>query len=244
MLTRTKTYPPFKYQICGPKNKNYIMITGFDDSIKHLVIPSYINGAPVKMLGYASFARKNIESVEMPDTLTKIGPQAFAGCCNLKEISFPDSVKEIGYDVCCACKNLEKVKWSQSTINIYSSAFQFCNNLKSITNIDSVERIMKNAFNKTGFTSFRIPPKLKVLSYFAFGGCDNLRVVKMNHLPEIHENVFLNSEKVQIDCGGNEFVKKWAQINNIPITENKLNAFLSDINEKSEINERGCDEVC
>ena len=233
-MTKTKKYLSFKYQICGPKDRNYIKIVGFDNSTKHPVIPSHIEGFPVRTLGFALFAHRDIESVQMPDTLTKISPQAFAGCDSLKEISFPDSLKEIGYEVCCSCKHLEKVKWSKSAPIIYSSAFHFCNELKDITDIDSVEQISKNAFCKTGFTSFKIPPKLKRILYFAFSDCHNLKVFKMTHLPEMYPDVFWNSENVQIKCGGNESVKEWAKTEHMPIVESKLDEFLADIDIKKE----------
>lgn len=64
-----------------------------------------------------------MESIDIPNSVTKIGSGAFYGCSSLESIDIPNSVTEIGYGAfsgCCAlkniiirCKNIENVAVAQ-----------------------------------------------------------------------------------------------------------------------------------
>ena len=47
-----------------------------------------------------------LSTVELPNTLRRIGPEAFRGCTSLKEIFIPDSVTDIGAAAFAGCDNL------------------------------------------------------------------------------------------------------------------------------------------
>lgn len=49
-----------------------------------------------EMIGYGAFAECLLEKVLMPETLKKIGNEAFYAASSLQEIHFPDSLEEIG----------------------------------------------------------------------------------------------------------------------------------------------------
>ena len=63
-----------------------IEITGFDNSISDVVIPSEIEGLPVTAISVGAFYLSAITSIEIPNTVTSIGEMAFLGCTSLKSV--------------------------------------------------------------------------------------------------------------------------------------------------------------
>lgn len=51
-------------------------------------IPSEINGTPVTTIGNAAFRDSSVTSVTIPDSVTEIGSNAFAGCTNLTSVNY------------------------------------------------------------------------------------------------------------------------------------------------------------
>jgi hypothetical protein len=56
-----------------------------------------------------------LTSVSIPDSVTKIGDRAFAGCTSLTSISIPDSVTSIGDSAFDGCTSLTSVSLSRKT---------------------------------------------------------------------------------------------------------------------------------
>lgn len=66
--------------------------TGYDSTVK---IPAEINDKEIKNIGdYAFAACINLETIELPNTITEILPNAFYRCDSLKEIIFKGTKNE------------------------------------------------------------------------------------------------------------------------------------------------------
>lgn len=61
-------------------------ITKYNGTDTVVVIPSKINGVTVTTIGTDAFLGLNITSVTIPDSVTEIGANAFAGCTNLTSV--------------------------------------------------------------------------------------------------------------------------------------------------------------
>ena len=74
----------------------YVTITGYDNACSNNpIIPSYIGGLPVRVIGAASYRFDHLTSVRIPDGVTSIGNDAFYEC-NLKRVKLPNSVTSLG----------------------------------------------------------------------------------------------------------------------------------------------------
>ena len=71
-------------------------------------------------------------SVTIPDSVTWIGPDAFAGCTSLKSITIPESVTEIKNSVFERCISLESITLPKSITEIHAYAFNECSALSTI----------------------------------------------------------------------------------------------------------------
>ncbi len=125
------SYGFFDYTV---NDDNTVTITKYTGTETDVIIPSSISGKPVVEIGeYSMNYLYTMQTLEIPDTVTKISNSAFEGCSALTEINLPDSVRII--ETC---------------------AFADCNLVTSVTIPASVEEIGKNAFNISGLTVFYV----------------------------------------------------------------------------------------
>jgi hypothetical protein len=70
--------------------------------------------------------------VNIPDSVTTIGNEAFYGCNSLASITIPDSVTSIGERAFYLCDGLTSVTISDSVTSIGNYAFGYCSSLTSV----------------------------------------------------------------------------------------------------------------
>lgn len=70
--------------------------------------------------------RGNGGSLELPDTVKRIAPEAFVGNDEISSVYLPDSVIEVGEDAFCGCKNLKTVTGGKNVQIIRDRAFKDC----------------------------------------------------------------------------------------------------------------------
>ncbi|MBQ3248698.1 MAG: leucine-rich repeat domain-containing protein [Alistipes sp.] len=94
--------------IISPKPLTEISLTlfsGEDDSLESIIIPDGITKIGFYAFDYCS----SLESVTIPDSVTSIGSGAFYSCDSLKSVTIPDSVTTIGYRAFYCCSSLTSV---------------------------------------------------------------------------------------------------------------------------------------
>ena len=113
---------------------------------KHTVEYAMKDKTKVVDTQFFGFDILGIESVEIPDSVTSIGYEAFAGCIGLTSITIPDSVTSIGQYAFKDCTGLTAFKLPIDITSIGYGAFYGCSGLTSITIPDSVTSIGPYAF--------------------------------------------------------------------------------------------------
>ena len=96
---------------------------------------------------YGTFSRTNINHIDIPNSVTKIGSYAFYNCSNLKYISVGNSVASIGSNAFSNCSNLKSISIGNSVNSIGSNAFSKCTG----------ELIINNALVETDYYSSSYP---------------------------------------------------------------------------------------
>lgn len=121
-----------------------------------------------------------IKSVVIPDTVTKIGDNAFNCCYGLESVSIPDSVKRIGTSAFADCNHLKSVKLGKGLRTVSFSAFKRCEQLSNIAFSDSVTKISDEAFSYcTALKSVKLPASVKAVGEKAFSNCYALAAVAL-----------------------------------------------------------------
>ena len=84
-------------------------------------------------IGENAFYYSAIFSIEIPETITNIGEDAFHGCTGLVSISIPNSIKSIGDVAFSFCSLLKTIVLPESVTDIGKALFRHCSRLESIT---------------------------------------------------------------------------------------------------------------
>ena len=114
---------------------------------------------PVRIRSYA-FTYCDVESVILPDSISRIESHAFYGCRKLKDITFGNSLNYIGNSAFEDCINLKRVALPQSVRTIDSNAFLRAG-LEEITLNQGLKKILTGAFYGTNIKKLEIPGSVK-----------------------------------------------------------------------------------
>ncbi len=148
--------------------------------------------------GVFSDVAETLESLILPDTLTRIGNNAFSGCTNLKHIRIPDSVKQIGAYAFSGCDNLnyqidKGVKYISSVTNQYYALIDAKNFVGGEYEIkDSCKIVLPYAFSSCiSLTNLVISDSVINLGERAFNQCTSLKnVIIGSGVRSVEESVF------------------------------------------------------
>ena len=103
---------------------------------------------------YSFFSCKNLQSINIPNSVTHIGNYAFFECKALQSIDIPNSLTHIGDWAFSECIALQSIDIPNSVTHIGDRVFAHCSNLTSIhiriTDIDSC-CVKENAFDDIDF---------------------------------------------------------------------------------------------
>lgn len=169
---------------------NYITIKGFADGVTvpaNIVIPRYIDGLPVGLIGNAAFFDNennyNIVSVHIPYTVVYLGYGAFGFSSSLESASFDMNIalNYFGYSMFVNCTSLINIQLPNLT-TISDYAFKDCTALTQITIPDSIETIGVQAFmGCTNLIDVIISgnSNLNIISAEAFSSCGKLENINL-----------------------------------------------------------------
>ena len=144
---------------------------------------------------------KNLEEVQLLDTMTRIGFNAFQNCVSLHEIGIPNSVTEIASSAFDSCTSLTSVKIPDSVVSIGVSAFEGCTSLSNVVLSNSITEIPNDMFCNCGaLTSVTLSEKLERIGARSFENCTSLTTIS---LPEtvsyINSDAFIGSGLTEIE---------------------------------------------
>lgn len=193
-------------------------ITSYIADEEDVVVPRTVQGIEVKSIGYGAFAKKQMKSVIIPDSVEMIDDAAFSDCANL------DYVRANGVGVTGSsfmnCSNLQTIECDSLKV-IGQRAFQNCDSLKffDFSNIQSIgheafssasgfysivsdklTQVDTGAFKNTKIVVFDAPNVTSLGSY-AFQNCTSLKTAKIPGVTTIQEYAFYgDSELTKIEA--------------------------------------------
>lgn len=145
----------------------------------------------VVSIGTSAFSGTGIETFIVPETVKKLGCDAFSYCEELKYITFTKGIEEIPAYVLRGTTNLHKIVIGSGITKIRSNAFRECGS-ESIVIPSTVVSIGNAAFvNNKQLKSITIPSKATVIRINTFKGCKSLeRVTIGKGVKKIGESSF------------------------------------------------------
>lgn len=181
-----------------------------DDSVYE--IPSEVDGYEVRYLGAYLFDDCNFEyeyntkrgikaeKIIIPDTVTYIGDNAFAGYYApysdgeeyglfAEEIVLPSGLSHIGIAAFSGCKYLKKITIPESIMDIGKYAFEGCVSLSEVN----------------------LPDSLETIPYGCFEDCLSLKNIKFTHYMDIKPYAFYGCKKLKtLNVVGDTNIEKYA----------------------------------
>ena len=153
----------------------------------NITLKSSVEGKPVTEIESNFYTVFSLESIEMPNSIIKIGENAFWGSRKLKSVTLSNSLITIPKSCFYECTALPSIDIPSSVKIIDAYAFNSCSGLSSIDIPSSVVSIEDCAFmNCTNISSVTLPDSLKRLGNNAFSNCQSLKSIT---IPESVTNI-------------------------------------------------------
>ena len=148
----------------------------------------------VEKIERRALADAPINQLVLPDSVTEIGYEAFAGCDALQFVRLPKELKSVEPGIFRGCLSLEKVEMSDTIKAFSESMFECCASLKDIPFRNGILELPRNVFSEcVSIESATLPPSVAVIRSGAFGYCDNLETVVLPAgLKLIEDDAFRN----------------------------------------------------
>ena len=165
--------------------------------LKKVVLPTSLENISKK----AFFCCEKLESLNIPENVSVIGPHAFVAsklesiiipknvsiiedsfcqCKNLASVEIKGNIEIIKESAFYGCENLKTVKFNGYVKNIDGYAFLDCKALKSINLKEGLEKIGDSAFvNCKELTSLKLPSTVKILGARFIHGCSKLTKITL-----------------------------------------------------------------
>lgn len=191
---------------------NNIVITNYKGKEAELAVPDYIGKARVVAIDPDTFSVvksgrtfssksgiKSIKKIFIPDTVTKIGRNAFFQCHELKELRLPDHV-EIEEPCFGSCDGLTD---ENGNIIINGILYWHKDGASDVVVPDDVHKIGINAFDCcNALKSVEIPDSVTDIGRSSFENCYQLSEITLPKRVNIEEPCFLGCEGLT-DNNGN-----------------------------------------
>ena len=148
----------------------------------------------VEKIDRRALADAPVNSLILPDSVTEICYEAFAGCDALQFVHLPKELKSVEPGIFLGCLSLEKVEMSDTIKAFSESMFECCASLKDIPFRNGILELPRNVFSEcVSLKSATIPKSVAVIRSGAFGYCDSLETVVLPAgLKLIEDDAFRN----------------------------------------------------
>lgn len=179
-------------------------VTGWEHKSTNLSIPSTLKfkGKIRKVVAIAprAFAKDDlgaITDIVLPKYLVEIGEDAFRGS-DIASVEMPNTVKRLGVNAFADCKNLKNVTLSSSLTLIPMGAFSGCEALEELQVPASVKKIADLAFEASGLKEMELPMGVEMVGAGAFFNCQQLEKLAFpNSLKRLGVCSFLYCNKLK-----------------------------------------------
>lgn len=164
--------------------------------VRQLTVPQ-----TVTKIGYSAFAGcTQLTAITLPAGLRKLGDEAFKGCTALTGVALPDSLTDLGYGVFRGCSALTAVEFPAGIAWISgSSMLRNCTSLRSVKLPKTVSSLGDDFFaGCTALEQIVLPDSVTKIGSNLFNGCTALTDVTLStNLQAIPANTFYGCASLQ-----------------------------------------------
>ncbi|MBR2987333.1 MAG: leucine-rich repeat domain-containing protein [Clostridia bacterium] len=134
----------------------------------------------LKKIGYDAFVACGLESLTLPDTLCEIGSYAFASNPALTKVTLPASLKALPDGIFSSCSSLTKLSLPKGLTAIGSSALAY-SGIATLTLPEGVSYIGESAFrHAASLSEITLSESLATVESYAFYQCVSLKELRFS----------------------------------------------------------------
>ena len=159
---------------------------------KWILIPSEIDGKPVRSIGYEAFLGcSKIDGITIPDGILDIGDRAFTACSSMRELVIPSSVTNVGMEVISSCDSLTDLRIDAVLPTFGYKAFTH-SGLTNIVFAVGITNIDNYAFaNNQHLETVRIPQSVQRVCTWSFDeNCQALTTAYVPYATVLEDEAF------------------------------------------------------
>ncbi len=211
VIDNYKQYGDFEYQ---PYNDG-VEITGYKGKLSEVVIPSEIDGQPVRSIGcYVFSSDENLTTVTVPNSVIAIDENAFSYCTKLTNIYVAENSesfcsqngvlfsKDKTWLVKVPAVTAGEFVVPNSVTAISSMAFKDCADITSVIMHDKITHIGQYVFSGCNkIKNITIPAGVETIEEDAFwdcGGLENIDVDEANTHYTSQNGILMNKSKTEV----------------------------------------------
>ncbi|MDR1328135.1 MAG: leucine-rich repeat domain-containing protein [Oscillospiraceae bacterium] len=185
------------------------------------VIPSMIDGKEVSQIAGRAFAMEDMKAVVIPETVTRIGKEAFLGCTELETVYVKgEALIEIGEKAFMICNSLSNIYLPDSITMIEPTAFSGCEELKKIDVPDNLSVLRGSTFFSTGLEEIELPSEMTEIEGASLANCPALKYCAIpDSVKIIGVEAFTNSPNVIIVASPDSYAAQFAAEKGIKFQE-------------------------
>ena len=118
------------------------------------------------------------KKIFLPDTVTQIGYEAFAGCDALEYIRFPKKIESVEPSIFRGCFSLQKVELGDELLALSENMFECCYSLEEAPFRSGILELPRNVFSEcVSLKSLVIPEGVAIIRSGAAAYCQELSTV-------------------------------------------------------------------
>ena len=152
----------------------------------------------VEKIERRAMADAPVNRLELPDSVTEIDYEAFAGCDALQSVRLPKHLELVEPGIFSGCLSLEKIEMCDTIKALSESMFERCASLVEFPFRNGILELPRNVFSEcVSLKSATLPPSVAAIRSGAFGYCENLETVVLPAgLRLIEDDAFRNCGKL------------------------------------------------
>ncbi|MBO5440544.1 MAG: leucine-rich repeat domain-containing protein [Clostridia bacterium] len=191
-------------------------VIGIKENREEIIISSSYNGKKVIGIGEkAFFGNTTVKKVSIPEGIRYINSKAFKDCKNLEEINFPATLTKLGEDAIFNCdklkyesyqgcsyignwlmrldnKEIDVLEIRENTVGIAPFAVYFAPKLRNVSIPNSVKYIGSHAFFACSFLrTINLGKGVEYIGEYAFANCSLFKNIDIGeNIKDIKANAF------------------------------------------------------
>ena len=159
---------------------------------------------PVTEIADNAFTSSWITGLQIPESVHRIGREAFYECLALEWVEMPTEMNEIGERAFYGCQALTRIEIPEGITELKSATFRNCKALEHVTLPKSLQVIADRAFREcSALPAIQFPKNLTEIGNEAFHSCKNLSTVTVENLKRLGNNAFAYCLELESFCIGN-----------------------------------------